>query len=347
MTAPVPATALMQPTALTQTAALVQARIDAYRDQVRLRAGSLIISVFGDAIAPRGGRVWIGSLIRLLEPLGINGRLTRTAVSRLAQEKWLRIERRGRRADYELTPDGQHRFEEASRAIYASHARAWDGRWRLLVLVREVDSGARERLRRALAWQGFGEVGSGCFVHPGADLEEALRALATEGLPEARKQLLPLVASNPCRETRDSDVELVRRAWDVETLERAYAEFDARYRPLLNALQARERTSPTDIGIDPQSAFLLRTLLIHDWRRLLLRDPELPDVLLPAGWHGQSARQLTQSLYRLLLAPSERHLDAQLQLADARPVRARVDLGKHRFPPAARAAELRVTTTSA
>ena len=35
---------------------------------------------FCDAILPRGGRVWLGSLIRLLEPLELNERLVRTSV---------------------------------------------------------------------------------------------------------------------------------------------------------------------------------------------------------------------------------------------------------------------------
>ena len=65
-----------------------------------------------------------------------------------------------------------------------------------------------------------------------------------------------------------------------------------------------------------ETAFLLRVLLVHDYRRLLLRDPSLPGVLLPADWPGQSARLLCSELYRRLLAPSERHLDACFQLAD-------------------------------
>ena len=56
--------------------------------------------------------------------------------------------------------------------------------------------------------------------------------------------------------------------------------------------------------------------LIHDYRRLLLRDPELPDVLLPAEWPGQKARLLCKELYGRLAPVSERHLDRCLVLAD-------------------------------
>ncbi|MBS0406163.1 MAG: phenylacetic acid degradation operon negative regulatory protein PaaX [Proteobacteria bacterium] len=290
---------------------LARARIDAHRQQSRVRAGALIVSVFGDAVAPRGGRLWVGSLIRLLQPLGIDERLVRTAVSRLAKQAWLRIEPHGRRADYLLTEAGQRRFEEASRTIYAARPRAWDGRWRLLLLVRELDAKAREPLRRALAWQGFGQLGADCFVHPGADLDETLQALATEGLTDAPAQLLPLLAVDARHGLGQSDADLVRRAWNLDERAQAYADFDTGYRPLWQALAA---VGGGDLA--PEDAFLLRTLLIHDWRRLLLRDPELPDVLLPAGWPGRAARQLTRELYQRLLAPSERHLDALLQRAD-------------------------------
>ncbi len=60
----------------------------------------------------------------------------------------------------------------------------------------------------------------------------------------------------------------------------------------------------------------LRIVLIHDYRRLLLRDPELPDILLAAEWPGQKARLLCKELYRRLAPASERHLDRCLVLAD-------------------------------
>ena len=277
----------MTPAAPTVAVAAVAQRIETFRQQSRVRAGSLILSLFGDAVLPRGGRLWIGSLIRLLEPLGINERLTRTAVFRLAKDGWLRIEPHGRRADYLLTPAGQRRFEEASRSIYASQPRAWDGRWRLLLLVGEIDAKTREPLRRALFWQGFGAIGPNCFVHPSADL--------------------------------------VRRAWNLDALAQAYVDFEALYQAIAEALHPAEGAHA---ALGDEEAFLLRTLLIHDWRRLLLRDPGLPDVLLPPDWPGQRARRLTQSLYHELLAPSERHLDAHLHLADGTRLPVGGDLGE-------------------
>jgi PaaX-like protein C-terminal domain len=60
----------------------------------------------------------------------------------------------------------------------------------------------------------------------------------------------------------------------------------------------------------------LRIVLIHDYRRLLLRDPELPDILLAAEWPRQKARLLCKELYRRLVPASERHLDRCLVLAN-------------------------------
>ena len=289
----------------------LHARLDEFRQQRRVHAGSLIISVFGDAILPRGGRIWLGSLIRLLEPLELNERLIRTSVFRLAKEEWLRTETIGRRADYVLTPSGRRRFEEASRHIYASHAPLWDQRWRLILVVGELEPKVREQVRQALFWQGFGALGADCFVHPSAELSSVLDALIAEGLSSALGALLPLFAADSRSALSASDSDLVRRAWDLGVLAGAYGQFIVTYQPILDDLRRSHLNE-----VSEQDAFLLRTLLIHDYRRLLLRDPELPEVLLPADWQGQQARLLCKELYKRLEAHSNRHLDQLFCLAD-------------------------------
>ncbi len=285
-------------------------RLAAFRNQDRVQAGSLIISVFGDAVLPRGGRIWLGSLIRLVEPLGLNERLVRTSVFRLARDEWLHSEPCGRRTDYMLTPSGLQRIEEASRRIYASTAQGWDRRWRLIVVVGELAAKDRERLRRALFWQGFGTLNADCFVHPSADLISAFDALVGEGLGALLPKLKPLMAADAALGTAASDAELVHAAWNLEHLAEMYREFVACYQPVLT--QLRDGSAE----VDDESAFLTRMLLIHDYRRLLLRDPGLPDVLLASEWPGQRARLLCRELYRRLLVPSERHIEAHFCLAD-------------------------------
>ena len=295
----------------------IEALLESFRQKSRIQASSLITSVFGDAILPRGGRVWLGSLIKLLQPLDINERLVRTTVFRLVKDEWLQTEAMGRRTDYMLTPSGQRRFEEASRQIYAAEPPQWDRRWRLIMVVGELEPRQRDRLRQALYWQGFGDTGSGCFIHPSAELGVALDALAADGMAELLPQLLPLVAINPKFSPSADDASLVQRAWNLDDLATAYSSFVARYQPILDAL----RQEPSD-SVDEELACLARILLIHDFRRFLLRDPELPEVLLPAGWPGNQARLLCKEIYRRLLTPSERHLDQCLQLSNGEMPRA-------------------------
>jgi phenylacetic acid degradation operon negative regulatory protein len=284
-------------------------RIDAFCRQRRVQASSLIVTIFGDAVLPRGGRVWLGSLIQLLEPMQLNERLVRTSVFRLVKDGWLSAETVGRRANYALTPWGRRRFEEASSQIYAARAPVWDKRWRMMLVVGELSTRQREQLRRTLFWKGFGLIGPNCFIHPGVQLGEVIDALSAEGLQALLPHLVPMMAEDVQSAQAASDADLVTRAWDLSALGQSYAEFVAMYSPILAHAQ--------EVSVaDDEQAFLLRMLLIHDYRRLLLRDPELPDALLPKDWSGRQARALCKELYIQIEAASERYLDKTLQLAD-------------------------------
>src|SRR5579863_5930527 len=119
--------------------AAAEAVLARFRRSRPLRAGSLLVTVLGDAISPRGGTISLASLIRLATPFGISERLVRTSVGRLAQDGWLKATRQGRLSYYRLTADGRRRFAEATRRIYGASPTAWDGRWLLVLIPRSVN----------------------------------------------------------------------------------------------------------------------------------------------------------------------------------------------------------------
>jgi len=264
------------------------------------RSKSLVMTIFGDAIAPHGGTVWLGSLIELLAPFGVNERLLRTSVFRLAQEGWLRASRERRRSAYAILPQALPRFERAYRRIYAPLEVHWDGNWTLLLATGQLEAA----LRKELLWEGYALVSAGVFGHPAADLEVLREILARLGaggkLFAASATALPNVAGRPLPE-------LVGEGWDLSGVIAGYQHFLDQFAPLL-ALNAG--------ALPPQQAFVIRTLLIHAYRRVQLHDPMLPVELLPDPWPGARAYELARALYRALHAAADEHVLAALRRED-------------------------------
>ncbi|MCX7893411.1 MAG: phenylacetic acid degradation operon negative regulatory protein PaaX [Burkholderiales bacterium] len=274
-----------------------------------VRAKSLVVTVFGDAIAPHGGTVWLAGLIALLAPFGINERAVRTTVFRLAAEGWLKGTQVGRRSHYALTDSGRRRFETAFRKIYGATGGRWDGRWCLVVEAGRPQPPARRRaLHDQLGWSGFGQVAAGLWAHPTLD-ESAVAALLDD--LKARGHVVVMHAATDPGQPAAPLEALVRDAWDLDRLERDYRAFVARFRPVARALARAPAQS-----LDPEQCFMVRTLAIHEYRRIMLRDPLLPPALLPEGWHGASARELCRHLYRITQRETERHLVATLATPD-------------------------------
>lgn len=284
----------------------IEALLAEFRSNRPLRANSLIMTVYGDAIAPHGGSVWLGSLIRIMAPFGLNQRLVRTSVFRLAKENWLVSEQMGRRSYYSLTASGRRRFEQAYRRIYAVPESAWDGQWCLVFTqLPQLEAELREQLKRDLEWQGFGALAPGVLAHPNlaaADVADMLRDLGVQ------ERVVLLRATSIAAPTEQPLQALVHQCWDLDKLGWAYKRFLERFRPVGRALQAADT-------LDPERCFQVRTLLIHEYRRVLLRDPHLPDELLPPDWPGVAARQLCRTLYRQVQAAAEDYLLTHLETA--------------------------------
>jgi phenylacetic acid degradation operon negative regulatory protein len=281
-------------------ATATQGLLRRFRSQRPVRGGSLLVTIFGDSIAPRGGVVTLGSLIQLAAPFGLTERLVRTSVARLAQDDWLVARRDGRRSEYRLSIRGQQRFAQATQRIYGKGPASWDGQWTLLLLPPNAGK-HRENLRDGLRWLGFGQPSPGVFAHPNSNLEQAREWL--RNLDVARDALLLKSSSDDIVVDRA----VVAAGWDLGELAR-------RYRRFVDSFAAAARASAD--GVTPESAFVIRTLLIHEYRKIHLQDPLLPPVLLPNDWVGSSAYELCASLYANMFAAAEEFLTGTASTLD-------------------------------
>jgi phenylacetic acid degradation operon negative regulatory protein len=288
---------------MTDSAATAAAELVArFRRQRPLRGGSLIVTIFGDSLMPRGGAITLGSLIALAAPFGLNERLVRTAAARLAKEGWLEGHRTGKLSEYHLSRDGRARFAEATKRIYSEPATEWSGRWTVIILP-PMRAAERKEIREELVWRGFGELSTNVFAHPELDS----RSLSEPRRPAGLLSKVIVFDANLADEAAPHT--LVSLGWDLEDLGSRYQRFVKRFERVHAALSGA-RTA------DTQACFIVRTLLIHEYRRLHLRDPLLPSRLLRANWPGAQAAALCGDIYARVFAASEAHLSrvaAQLE----------------------------------
>jgi len=248
------------------------------------RTGSIAITMFGDAIVPRGGAVWLGTLLEFFQTLDIDASVVRTAMSRLTADGWFERNKVGRNSFYRLKTKGRQTFETATRHIYDPPPSNWTGRFELLLIGNGED---RDASREALKNAGFGSPLPGVWVAPsGVPVpDEAARAIRLEVSAED-----------------DSGRRLLRESWPLDRTADAYLKFMKTFEPLRAWSGRRDALTEAD-------AFTARILLIHHYRRVVLRDPLLPTALLPKDWPGSAARALCGDIYRALLAKSEQWLD--------------------------------------
>ena len=260
------------------------ARIIEHLKREPSRTGSIVITLFGDAVVPRGGEVWLGTLLEFFQALEIDSGVVRTAMSRLAADGWLERDKIGRNSFYRLAQKGRQTFDTAVTHVYDPQAADWTGRFELLLITGGAD---RDASREALREAGFGSPLPGVWVAP-------------SGVP------VPAQAQGAIRlevsAEDDSGRRLLRESWPLQRTADAYLRFIKTFEPLRGWIGRGEPLSAAD-------AFTARILMVHHYRRVVLHDPLLPTALLPADWPGRAARRLCGEIYRGLLVASEQWLD--------------------------------------
>ncbi|GAB3022396.1 PaaX family transcriptional regulator [Mycobacterium bourgelatii] len=254
-------------------------------------AGSLLLTVLGEFVYPRGGPVWTAALVTGLAALGIEEKAARQAIARTAAKGLLESEKSGRRVSWHITRSGTRLLTEGTRRIYGflTDPSPWDGQWLVLsVGVPETQRKLRQRLRTRLTWLGMGSPSPGIWILPDVSKVGEVETIVDElGLGDKAFAWTGKLTTIGKAET------LIGDAWSLTEVEGRYADFLATFGEL------RATT--------PLKAFQAQVRLVHAWRQFPFLDPALPRELLDHDWPGPQAAALFHRRHDEWHAPAQQY----------------------------------------
>lgn len=229
----------------------------------RPQVWSIVVTIFGDAVLHRGGRIAMQDLQSLTAPMNISEGALRTAISRLASEGWLIGERHGRNSFYSLSSEARVETVEASKEVYRSRQFHPPKNWSLGIGGTEAPKTALQINKTTWLW------GTSTSLQPPDMLVVQGRA---EQIPN----------------------------WLIDTV------IPQKRATQINSLLSLLNTKTPDLA--PQDALILRVLVIHFWRRIVLGLGPNVFEIAPPNWPLADCHSAVASAYRALFDTAENAL---------------------------------------
>ncbi len=237
-----------------------------------------MVSLFGD-LAQKDGKGIEGPLLSaIMQGLDIKPEATRVALHRLRKDGWLTSEKSGRISHHSLTEEGRKQSALASPRIYADPTQL-DSGWQLVIV-----SGSKSMDGTSGMNGGFTQLSPRVFVGP-SNLSAPEEAISLNG--ESVPAWLILEAQ-------------------PHALKENYAELLSTLQILQEDLELAPPETPIEIAV-------LRCLIVHNWRRLVLKHPLLPAPLIDSEWPGHQCHVLVWELLSRFERPLITDLNEQLQ----------------------------------
>jgi phenylacetic acid degradation operon negative regulatory protein len=247
---------------------------------------SLTATVFGDIVAPANDEMATATLLEILSLAGVSATAARTAMSRLVRDGWLETRREGRLAFHRMTVRALQETAVASDRIYRASGPSWDGivRLRLVPGAGRLPDGTAQRRR----------------LFPGNAFVDFTPVVAEEqsGVFDADIRDMP----------RTKAAELAAACHDLAGMAERIRTFSTGHAGLLAACETAR--------LPDAASVVARLLLVHGFRRLALRLPCLPDILLPPDHPWPLLRARMANAYQTLL-PESRGWLASRGIADS------------------------------
>ena len=233
-----------------------------------LRVWSFVVTLFGDLARGPRDRLTGAALTAMTGLVAIKPASMRVALHRLRKDGWIDSIKEGRSSQYFLTDKGRAETLQATRRIYARQSAA-PTQWFLVIAPEGSTMPAR--------------AGDGPLIPvlPGVQL----------GLGAA-----PELAGFLCLKGSDTPPpDWLKRALISEDLTRQYQSFEERLDRIARALPP---------GLADLERAVLRGLIVHGWRRLILRHPELPETFTGPDCRIAPTRRKVQALLERLPKPT-------------------------------------------
>ncbi|MFT4715365.1 MAG: phenylacetic acid degradation operon negative regulatory protein [Paracoccaceae bacterium] len=235
----------------------------------------MIVTLFGDLAQNKSDQI-SGALLSLLtECIGIKPEAMRVALHRLRKDGWIVSEKSGRNSHHRLSEFGFRETLAARPKIYASHVPSPEN-WHIRI-AQPMSQKSRLIEDQTHISQGYLIVGQGVYLG--------------QGHPEP---------GDPNFLTLNGNLETIPN-WLRESLADDMI-FDG-YTTLLTDLDALSGAVESVGQLSPLETAALRILIIHSWRRLLLRHATLPPKFFPDDWPGTLCRTRVIALLDRLKRP--------------------------------------------
>lgn len=233
------------------------------------RVWSLMVTLFGDLAQSEGDAIKGPVLSAIMAAMDIRPEAVRVALHRLRNDGWIASVKQGRTSSHSLTKFGRAQSAAASARIYADpNDTAKD--WQLAIL---KDSSVRSHADML-------ELGFAPFMP-----RLYVGAADATPVPEAATLKGGLVP------------EWMQAQFEPAPLARDYAALHA-------VLAEASENIPPDSDLTPLQIAVLRCLIVHNWRRIMLKHPDLPQSLYTKNWAGHRCHVLVHNMLARLAHPS-------------------------------------------